>query len=140
MSYCDLDDLVKMIPEAELAQISTEDGEEADPAVVAEAIAQADGEIDSYLGMRYQVPLAPTPARVKALSVELAIYHLYSRRSVAPPVRRQQYEAAVAFLKQVAAGQAVITGADGEPPGTLREFGEFTSADRVFSRDTQREW
>jgi phage gp36-like protein len=140
MAYSVLEDLVKMIPEEELAQLTTESGDDPDPAIVAEAISQADAEIDSYLGKRYQVPLSPVPPRVKALSVDLAIYHLYSRRSVAPPVRRQNYEAAVAFLKQVAAGQAVVEVSGGEPPGVNRDLGELTSATRVFRRDTLGEW
>ncbi len=140
MAYSVLEDLLKMIPEEELAQITTESGDDPDPAIVAEAISQADAEIDSYLGRRYQVPLSPVPPRVKALSVDLAIYHLYSRRSVAPPVRRQNYEAAVAFLKQVAAGQAVVEVSGGEPPGVNRDVGELTSATRVFRRDTLGEW
>jgi len=140
MAYSVLEDLLKMIPEEELAQITTESGDDPDPAIVAEAISQADAEIDSYLGRRYQVPLSPVPPRVKALSVDLAIYHLYSRRSVAPPVRRQNYEAAVAFLKQVAAGQAVVEISGGEPPGVNRDLGELTSATRVFKRDTLGEW
>lgn len=140
MAYSVLEDLLKMIPEEELAQITTESGDDPDPAIVAEAISQADAEIDSYLGKRYQVPLSPVPPRVKALSVDLAIYHLYSRRSVAPPVRRQNYEAAVAFLKQVAAGQAVVEVSGGEPPGVNRDLGELTSATRVFRRDTLGEW
>jgi phage gp36-like protein len=140
MAYSVLEDLLKMIPEEELAQITTESGDDPDPTIVAEAISQADAEIDSYLGRRYQVPLSPVPPRVKALSVDLAIYHLYSRRSVAPPVRRQNYEAAVAFLKQVAAGQAVVEVSGGEPPGVNRDVGELTSATRVFRRDTLGEW
>ena len=52
--------------------------------VVEEAIAKADGEIDAYLGLRYQLPLMGIPAQVRSLSVEIALYHLYSRRSVMP--------------------------------------------------------
>lgn len=140
MAYCDLTDVLQMISEEELAHLTAETGDLPDEAVVAEGIARADAEIDAYCGIRYQVPFSLVPPRVKELSVDLAIYHLYSRRSVAPAVRREKYEAAVAFLKQVAGGQAVIIDARGEAPGAAREVADFDSATRVLSRDTLGEW
>jgi phage gp36-like protein len=139
MAYAVLNDLVQMVPEEELAQLTAEAGELPDPAVAAEAIARADAEIDSYLAVRYRVPVSPAPDRLKALSVDLALYHLYSRRGVAPEVRRRAYEDAVAFLKLVAAGQAVIEGADGEATSD-QQVEDFTGADRQFSRDILRDW
>jgi phage gp36-like protein len=140
MAYCCEDDLLKMIPQSELAELTAESGEVPDSLIINEAISKAEAEIDSYLGVRYVVPLAAPPARVKALAVELAIYHLYSRRSVAPPVRQRNYEEAVAFLKQVAAGQVVIVGPQGELPTVAKEVTDSTSAIRAFTRDTQADW
>lgn len=139
MAYCSQDDLLKMIPPAELAELTAESGEAPDAAVVAEAIAKAAGEIDAYLAVRYVLPLPATPPQVKNLAVDMALYHLYSRRSVAPAVRRQKYAAAVDFLKQVAAGQAVVGGA-GEPSGDHPQVGEFSGASRIFGRDDLSEW
>ncbi|MBM4285812.1 MAG: DUF1320 domain-containing protein [Deltaproteobacteria bacterium] len=140
MGYCTKDDLLTMITQEELAELTAEGGEVPDFLVVEEAINQAGAEVDAYLGVRYQVPLTPTPAQVKALAVDLAIFHLYSRRSGAPPVRRERYEAAVRFLKDVGAGQAVIAGTSGEPISTERERVEVSSAVRIFSRNTLGEW
>ena len=139
MAYCSQDDLLMMIPAAELASLSAESGDEPDAAVVAEAITKAAAKIDAYLAVRYVLPLVATPPQVKNLAVDLALYHLYSRRSVAPLVRRQQYEAAVAFLKEVAAGQALVEGA-GEASGDHRLVGEFSGAPRVLGRDDLSEW
>ena len=136
MPYCTQDDLLKLVPELELAQITAETGDVPDAAVVSEMIAQAGAEIDSYLAVRYMLPLAETPARVKSLAVDMALYHLYSRRSVAPEVRRQKYEDAVAFLKMVGAGKAEIIGAAGtEVAGDAQEVTEISSQARVFDRD-----
>jgi phage gp36-like protein len=140
MAYCCEDDLLKMIPQAELTDLTVESGEIPDSLIIIDAISKADAEIDSYLGVRYAVPLSSTPAQVKALSVDLAIYHLYSRRSIVPPVRQQKYDAAVAFLKQVAAGQVVIVGPQGEPPAVAKDVTDATSAIRVFSRNTLADW
>lgn len=139
MAYCSQDDLLMMIPAAELAELTAESGDEPDAEVVAEAIAKAAGEIDAYLAVRYALPLAATPPQVKSLAVDLALYQLYARRSVAPVLRRQKYEAAVAFLKEVAAGQALVEGA-GEPAGDNRQVGEFSGATRALGRDGLCDW
>ncbi|MEW6658156.1 MAG: DUF1320 domain-containing protein [Thermodesulfobacteriota bacterium] len=140
MAYSTQDDLLTMISQGELAALTAESGEVPDGQVVAEAISRADAEIDAACGLRYAVPLAPVPERVKTLSADLAIYHLYSRRSVAPEVWQQKYRDALAFLKQVAAGQATLAGSGGEPPAATREAAEMDSNQRLFSRDTLGEW
>ncbi len=140
MAYCTQDDLLKMMPAAELAELTAEAGDVPDSAVVAEAISEADAEIDSYLAVRYQVPLSPVPARVKALSLTLAICRLFSRRSVMPAARRQDYEAALAFLRQAAAGQVAIQEGPGPGPASGQEVEDFTGARRLFGRHILRPW
>jgi phage gp36-like protein len=139
MAYCTQSDLITMIPLKELAELTADSGETPDSLVVDEAIHRADAEIDAYLGMRHTLPLAPVPDQVKGLSIDMALYHLYSRRSVAPTVRRQKYEAAVAFLKLVAAGEAVVedTGDTTSPGDQILVGSELSSATRIFSRNTQ---
>ena len=140
MAYSTQDDLLNLMPPAELAALTTDSGEVPDGRVVAEAISTADAEIDAACGMRYAVPLSPVPERVRALSVDLAIYHLYSRRGVAPEVWRQKYKDAQAFLRQVAAGQATLAGSGGEPPGADRQAADLNSDPRLFSRHTLGKW
>ncbi len=140
MAYSTLNDLLTMIPLKELAELTTDSGDTPDSQVVAEAIARADAEIDAYVGVRYALPFSTVPDQVRGLSVDMALYHLYSRRSVAPAVRRQKYEAALSFLKQVAAGEAVVDGADGLLPETTQVGSEFTGSPRVFSRSTMGDW
>jgi phage gp36-like protein len=139
MAYCTQSDLITMIPLQELAELTADSGDTPDSQVVDEAIHRADAEIDAYLGMRHTLPLSPLPDQVKGLSIDMALYHLYSRRSVAPTVRRQKYEAAVAFLKLVAAGEAILEDA-GDAPSSGDQVlvgSEFASATRVFTRNTQ---
>ena len=97
MAYCTQNDLLTMIPVKELAELTADSGDTPDSQVVAEAIQRADAEIDSYLGMRYMLPLNPVPDQVMGLAMDMALYHLYSRRSVVPAVRQQKYEAAVSL-------------------------------------------
>jgi len=140
MAYCSEDDLLKMIPQADLADLTVESGEVPDSLIIIDAISKAGAEIDSYLGVKYVVPMATPPDRVKALAVDLAIYQLYSRRSIVPPVWQQRHDAAVAFLKQVVAGQMVIVGPQGEMPTVAKEVTDATSAIRAFTRHTQADW
>ena len=140
MAHCTENDLLTLIPQKELAELTAESGDTPDSQIVTEAVNRADAEIDAYLGSRYALPLTPVPDQVKGLSIDMALYHLYSRRSVAPQVRRQKYEAAVSFLKQVAAGEAVLEGASELLTETAQVESEFSSATRVFSRNTQGNW
>jgi phage gp36-like protein len=136
MAYCTQDDLLKLVPEAEMAQLTTESGDVPDSEVVSEAIAKAAAEIDAYLAVRYVLPLTEVPAQVKHLAADMAIYHLYSRRGMMQEIRREKFKDAIAFLKDVAAGRAEIIGATGvEIPGDAEQVTEFSSSERVFSRD-----
>ena len=140
MAYCTQSDLITMIPLKELAELTADSGDTPDSQVADEAIHRADAEIDAYLGMRYTLPLSPLPDQVKGLSIDMALYHLYSRRSVVPTVRRQKYEAAISFLKLVAEGEAVVEDVASDPPPESDQVlvgSEFASATRVFTRNTQ---
>jgi phage gp36-like protein len=139
MAYCTQSDLLTMISQEELADLTADFGELPDAFVVQEAIAQADAEIDAYLGSRYALPLTPTPPRLKALAVDMTIYHLYSRRSAVPAVRRDKYEAAVAFLKAVAAGTVGLEGSEAAP-GATGEVAAFAGEARLFSRTSLKDW
>lgn len=139
MTYCTKDDLDKLLPARELLELTTDSGSEPDPAVINECISKADAEIDSYLGLRYQVPFANAPARVQALAVDLAIYHLYSRRSVVPAVREKNYQQALAFLREVAAGKAVLGDGVAEV-SRLAPGVDLSSTPRLFSRQKLAEY
>lgn len=140
MAYCTQADIEKLLPADELAQITADSGDLPDADIVTEAIVKADAEIDAYCGKQYAVPFIPVPGRIEALSVDMAIYHLFSRRSLAPEIRRQKYEDAVAFLKDVSRGLAVIGSTDSPPTSTGGSSEvKFDSQDRVFSRSTLRD-
>ncbi len=136
MSYCTQIDIEKLIPAQELAELTTESGSTPDSAVIMEAIAKADAEIDSYLGMIYTIPLSVPPARVKALSEDISIYYLYQRRSAVPEARKKVYDDAIAFLKLLATGTIKL------PVSTspTRQGVQFTSAAPVFDRDNMTSW
>lgn len=140
MSYCTTADLEEQISALELLELTDDSGSGAvDVSVVARAIADADAEIDSYCGGRYGVPFSPVPAMIRKLSVDLAIYNLYSRRSVLSisEERQKRYDNALRFLRDVARG-LISLGADAPAPENSEGRAEIAGATRRFSRRSMR--
>ena len=120
--------------ETELIQLTDDDDAGVvDESVVTKAIADADAEIDGYCGQRYTVPFTTVPAMIRKLSVDIAVYNLFSRRQGAPEGRKTRYDAAIKFLERVADGKAVVTGVEGTTESAADRV-SIESATRVFSR------
>lgn len=102
------------ITPAQLVQL-TDDNQDglADADVLTENGAQADAEIDGYLGGRYTVPVTPVPALIRNCSVAIRVWKLYGRRGMVNERRRQDYEDAVAKLKALATGTMVLPATGG---------------------------
>ena len=136
MSYCDIDDLQEQISEDELIGLSDDAAAGAvDDDVISRAIADADAVVDVYCHERYTVPLTPVPAMIRRVSVDIAIYNLYSRRDdSAPETRQDRYKEALRFLEKVAAGKiglGVATPAPADTPDSI----DLASNTRIFTRD-----
>jgi phage gp36-like protein len=133
-------DVEKLVPVQELVELTTESGSIVDAVVVTECIAKADAEIDSYLGVKYTVPFSSPPARVKSLSEDITIYYLFTRRSVAPELRQKNYDNAIFYLRDVAAGRAVLIDGTVEATGGSKQTPEIYSATTIFDRDNMTSW
>lgn len=84
-------------------------------AVLADAIAEADLTIDSYIGAIYgPTPLASPPAIIKRLSINLTLYNLALRPGRAQGgidlVIEIRGKGALEYLKRVAEGKATLPG------------------------------
>jgi phage gp36-like protein len=135
MSYCTQKDLETLLPVKELAELSTEWGDIPDSIVIVEIISKADAEIDSYASVRYATPFSSVPDMIRSLSMDMAIYHLYSRRSAVPPIRQTKYEDAIRFLQDVTEGKSNIVGFGGaEVSSKSSAAAESVSNERIFSR------
>lgn len=135
MAYSQLSDIKLQLEDAALLELTDDaNAGEIDPDVVARAIADADADIDTYLAVRYALPLSSTPAMVRKASVELAICNLYARRpGLLPEERKGRCERMREFLEQVAAGKRSL-GAD--DPGASANDGPAATTDkddRVFT-------
>jgi len=91
-----------------------------------DAIASAQGVVDSALGVRYPVPLADPPELVKKLTRDIAVRELYARLGHVPDAVRLVYESAGAMLAEISTGRLVPPGLSaGNAPkigGPGREF------------------
>lgn len=139
MPYCTLEDIKKAIPEANIIQLTDDVGTGViDQAKVDEAIAYADELINAYLRGRYQVPLNPVPELIKRLSVDLAIFHLYSRRFELemPESMMQRRKEIIRLLEQIQKGVVSLgleSGNTGYGQGTYKT--NKTTGDRIFTKE-----
>jgi len=141
MPYSTLEDILEQLDEDTLVGLSDDqDTGQIDESVVNRAISDADAEIDSYCGSRYSVPLSPVPPIIRKISVDIAIYNLFSRRDAPPEERRNRYKDAVEFLKQVAMGRASLGQDDPDSTPAPAERPIITSSPKIFSRDSLKDW
>lgn len=131
--YCTLQDLDRRIGTAKLLDL-TDRGEVAtgqiDTAVVDEAIADACAVIDSYVGVKYAVPMTDVPPIVEDLAKSIAIYKLHTYLPDAKV--EKDYEDAMAMLKAIAEGKARLP-LPGASSGEVKSTG--TTGARVTDRD-----
>ena len=136
--YSTLDDLRKLVPEEVLVQLTDDEYlGTVNQARVDEAIAQADAEVDSYCGGRYSVPFSTVPEIAKKLSVDIAVYNLYSRTVMEmPAVRAERYRNAIRQLEAISKG-IISLGVDplpSAPKDSTAETNKPTDTN-VFTRE-----
>jgi len=111
--YATVTDLVDRFGESELIDLTDRAQPPAgmiDADVAGKALADACGEADAYLGVRYSLPLtAPVPLVLVAVVCDIARYRLYENRATEEV--RKRYEDAVRWLRDVSRGAAVLPGA-----------------------------
>ena len=136
MSYITLDDLLLEVSEADLVNLTDDEGlgmihQER----VAKAIASAQGEIDGYAGKRYSVPFDPVPPVIHAACVDISLYRLYGRGVEVPTTWQQRYRNAVRLLENLAKGLIQLPAASTDTASSSHAP-EITSATRRLSRES----
>ena len=105
-----------------------------DTGVVADVIAKASEEIDSYLCVRYTLPLATVPGILLGICCDIWMYRISINSPAMTDEKRRRYEDAIGWLKSVAKGIAGIgvleEGADVEDNAIVSSDSEI----RLFSR------
>ncbi len=117
MAYATLADLIEAVGEPLLIKLTDIDTVRTNAVVVSrveEKLARASAEIDSYLSPRYSTPLPEVPVTVRGYCCDIALFHLH--RLGAGEAVAQNYERALRFLRDVAAGKAGLPLASGAAP------------------------
>lgn len=106
-AYCTPQDLIDRFGEDELAQLASLSPGMIDTARVQRACDDAGDLADGYLRARHSLPLTAIPRLLVKLSAAIARFELHLGGDRQPTDQvRQDRDAAIAFLKDVAAGKA----------------------------------
>ncbi|HPL79737.1 MAG TPA: DUF1320 domain-containing protein [Burkholderiaceae bacterium] len=143
MSYTADPDLLSIMPERTLLQLSADDPLAGVPdwSVVAEARAYADGQIDARLRQRYSLPLASVPRELRDWALALARRWLYERRPDGPELPagvRESAQEALKALDAVRDGKMSLAIASDPAGETLATEGarlQVIAPARVFTAD-----
>lgn len=73
---------------------------------ITDALQDAAEEIDSYIAVKYQLPLPNVPSTLKRVACNIARYRLYFQQPTEEVENR--YKAEIDFLKRIADGKAVL--------------------------------
>lgn len=108
MAYANRTDLVRRFGEQEIASLEDPDNTgSVDARVSTEALDDATEEANSYVAVRYVLPLPTTPAPLSRACCDIARFRLYKDRPTEEV--KYRYERAVKWLEQLAAGKVLLT-------------------------------
>ena len=106
--------------------------------VIDRAVADADAEIDGFVGSRYTLPLPePVPPVLVPIACDIARYRLYD--DAVPVIVRQRYEDAIARLRDIAAGRLSL-GIDPAPAASSQGSLAVRAPARIFGADQLRDY
>jgi len=112
-----------------------------DASIVTKAITAAEGEVNSYVGKQYTVPVvAPIPEPISRWSTVLASLFLHQRRDSVSESLQAESTDVRRQLRDVANGKITL---DIDDSGAVESDGfepDITSEDRVFTRTNYSGW
>jgi len=134
MSYCTLQDLRDRYGDDELIQLTDRANiGTINESVINRAIADADGEIDGYLGGRFNVPADPITKSLVRVACDISRYYLYD--DAATDTVKDRYKNAIAFVKAIGKGDISIgVNADGDAQES-ESLAIMQSGGSVFNRN-----
>lgn len=136
MAYCIQADILKRIGEADLVSLADYDGDGSpDSDVVARAIDDSDAVIDSYLSVRFTVPVSPVPDVLRTRAVNLTVYFLRLGRDSATEDVRRQYEDDIEWLTHAVIGKVSLGIEPSAAEGDRAPGVHYEGQSRIFGRD-----
>lgn len=102
--------------------------------VVTSALEDATAEIDSYIAVRYVLPLPSTPKMLSKVCCDIARKNLYKDRPLGEVT--ENYKDAVAWLTKVSKGIAELDIDGDEPKGDITGAPVLSSPKQIFTRNS----
>lgn len=141
MPYADQQYMDDYFGNAEVLIAADRDGSgSVDQSVVRNALDSASEEIDSYVGVKYDLPLSTklTTEVLKRISADIAMYRMSVTSHSLTEEKRIRYEDAIKWLVKLSMGQATL-GAEEETETADDLTVKSTSSEpRLFSRTKMR--
>jgi phage gp36-like protein len=108
VAYANRTDLARRFGEQEIASLEDPDNTgSVDARVSAEALDDATEEVNSYVAVRYALPLPTVPAPLSRACADVARFRMYKDRPTAEV--KYRYERTIKWLEQLAAGKVLLT-------------------------------
>lgn len=142
MGYCTLKDIISVIPERELINLTVDEPDEnsvIDESIFDECTEVADSLINGYLRARYKLPLTVVPSFLRTIAIDITAYRLYMRRPRAIPEHiKDNYKDAISKLNDLKKGNIMLETPeempDGQMPAGKSAFRvNKTAKDRIFN-------
>lgn len=109
MTYASAADIAEIYGADQLARLMDSDGDGiSENASIARALTYTDAQINSYLGVRYALPLPATPDLVKMLAIDIAVYRIAQDHTRLTDEMAKRYDDAIRQLDKLATGKAVL--------------------------------
>jgi phage gp36-like protein len=107
MAYSAKTDMISLFGETEIIQLTDRDSLGViDDVILSRAILSADGEIDSYIGAVYELPLPSVSDMLVTASCNITRFRLYSSRATEEVKIR--YDDTIRWLRDVSRGIATL--------------------------------
>ncbi|EFO30938.1 putative protein gp36 [Roseibium sp. TrichSKD4] len=149
MAYATADDWLKA--EHSQSYIGDLDGDgETDIAAVDHALDAASEEMNGWLASRYTIPVRHEGALrvLKVHCIAIGTYHMARTANQVSEQIETRYKSSIDYLKAIGAGKAdlpmpVASSSGGEAGSTSPASSadvQFTSSEKLFSRDSLKDW
>lgn len=139
MTYAVKQDLVDRFGSTELTQLTDRTNippTTIDDVVVGRALGDADGVIDGYIAKQYGLPLSVVPPVLEKVASDLARYFLHGEAADKDSIVTRNYNAAIAWLKDVSKGLVAIDDGGALPEQAGGGAIKTSAPNRVFTRDS----
>lgn len=109
MAYVTQTDLEAYFGTEQLLIAADRDGDGSyDTDVISTGITAATEEIDTYVGIKYELPLAATPGVLTRVGCDLAMYHMSVGHHSMTEDKKERYNNGVRWLRDLAAGKVTL--------------------------------